>query len=395
MFSSLPEMNWTLVVLLLIVSAVVSFIGDIVGMRIGKKRISLFGLRPRYTSSLVTVTTGILIMLFTLAALAVTSDTVRTAIFSMKIVQSQIRDLTSQLQENRSELESMEERLAESQTALIERQTQLAEVQSRLENREERLAAVERELEKTRQEQKLTQQQLEELRDERSLLNRQIERLRADAEFLKEGLEELRAGKIVVFAGELIAQTVVTPGETDVTLRSLQDELVRNAQQTVAFRTGADRESVEIRLEEGSVIDDILEKSRTGGERILLRLIAAENAIAGEPVYTELSDYPSKHVYAEGALLADETMPAGLNDMEAENALYAVLRQINRKAREDGVLPDPLRGTVGNLEASDFFEAIEKIAGREQPPRIVVEAAEDIYTEGPVRVNIRVLPGGE
>jgi len=389
---SLPELNWTLVVMLLIVSAVVSFIGDIVGMRIGKKRISLFGLRPRYTSSLVTVVTGILIMLFTLGALAMTSDTVRTAIFSMKIVQSQIRDLTSQLQENRSELESMENRLAESQMSLIEKQTQLSEVQSELESREKRLEQVEQELEETRREQKLTQQQLEELREERALLNRQIERLRADAEFLKEGLEELRAGKIVVFAGELIAQTVIDPGDSSASAERLRENLVSNAKQTIAYRTGTRSGRVEIVIEDDSSIAEILQKSRESGERVLLRLLASENAIAGEPVYAELSDYPSKLVYQEGTVLADEVLPSGLSEREAENALYAVLRQINKKAREDGVLPDPLRGTVGDLEASDFFDAIEKIAGREQPPRIVVETAEDIYTEGPVRVQIRVLP---
>jgi uncharacterized protein (DUF3084 family) len=149
---------------------------------------------------------------------------------------------------------------------------------------------------------------------------------------------------------------------------------------------------VEIVIEDDSSIAEILQKSRESGERVLLRLLASENAIAGEPVYAELSDYPSKLVYQEGTVLADEVLPSGLSEREAENALYAVLRQINKKAREDGVLPDPLRGTVGDLEASDFFDAIEKIAGREQPPRIVVETAEDIYTEGPVRVQIRVLP---
>jgi len=390
--SSLPELNWTLVIMLLVVSAVVSFIGDRVGMRIGKKRISLFGLRPRYTSSLVTVVTGILIMLFTLGALAMTSDTVRTAIFSMKIVQSQIRDLTSQLQENRSELESMENRLAESQSALIEKQTQLSEVQRELETREARLSQVERELEQARREQKLTQQQLEELREERSRLNSQIEQLRSDAQLLKQGLEELRAGKIIVFAGELIAQTVIVPGEKDLSPDVLRETLIANARQAIAIRTGTQSESVRIILEDDDTMREILERSRNSEERILLRLIASENAIVGEPVYVEISDYPSRLVYPEGTVLADETLPADLNEAEAESMLYRILADINKKARLDGVLPDPLRGTVGNLEASDFFETIEKIAGREQPPRILVETAEDIFTEGPVRVKIRVLP---
>lgn len=392
MLSSLPELNWMLIIVLLVVSAVVSFIGDLVGMRIGKRRVSLFGLRPRHTSSLVTVATGILIMLFTLGALAITSDTVRTAIFSMKFVQRQIRDLTSQLQENRSELASMEERLAESQTLLIEKQTQLSEVQSELETRETRLSQVERELEQTRRELEKTQQELGELRNERSRLNRQIEQLKADAELLKEGLEELRAGKIVVFAGELIAQTVFVPEKSGMSLEDLRKSLLANARQIIALRTGAQSESVQIILEDEDSLKEILDRGRSSDKRILIRLIASENAVAGEPVYVELSDYPSALVYPEGTILAKEVLPAGLEEVEAESALYGILADINSKARKDGVLPDPLRGTVGNLEASDFFEAIDKIAGKQQPQRILVETAEDIYTEGPVRVRIRVLP---
>lgn len=379
MFSSLPEMNWTLIAMLLVVSAVVSFIGDIVGMRIGKKRISLFGLRPRYTSSLVTVVTGILIMLFTLGALAMTSDTVRTAIFSMKIVQSQIRDLTSQLQKTRDELASMEEQLAESQASLIEKQTQLSNVQV--------------ELEKARKERELAQRQLEELESERISLNQQIEMLRQDAKLLKEGLEELRAGRIVVFAGELIAQKVIIPAESDLTLEALTEDILAAARYMIALRTGAKPEEVVIRLENAGSIEEILEKSRRNNERVLLRLMASENVIVGQPVDVRVLEYPSELIYPDGTVLADEVLPAGLDEGEAEGYLYVVLREINKKVRQDGVLPDPLRGTVGNLEASDFFDAIEQIADSKEPPRVIVEAEGDIYTEGPVRVKIRVLVG--
>ncbi|HPD97827.1 MAG TPA: DUF3084 domain-containing protein, partial [Synergistales bacterium] len=98
------EMNWMLIIILLTVSSIVAYIGDIVGMRFGKKRISIFGLRPRATSSLITVVSGILITILTLAVLSATSQTVRTAIFSMKFVQKQITELTSQLQGSRTEL---------------------------------------------------------------------------------------------------------------------------------------------------------------------------------------------------------------------------------------------------------------------------------------------------
>ena len=115
--------------------------------------------------------------------------------------------------------------------------------------------------------------------------------------------------------------------------------------------------------------------------------------IVGEPVDVRVLEYPSRLIYPGGTVLADEVLPAGLDEGEAEGYLYGVLREINKKVRQDGVLPDPLRGTVGNLEASDFFDAIEQIADSKEPPRVIVEAEGDIYTEGPVRVKIQVLAG--
>jgi len=74
--------------------------------------------------------------------------------------------------------------------------------------------------------------------------------------------------------------------------------------------------------------------------------------------------------------------------------LFAILRGVNSKAQRDGVLPDPLKGTVGNLSASKFFEAVDLLTLREKTSRVIVKAEDDIYTEGPVRVEILVIDEG-
>ena len=55
------DMNWRLILTLVLLSGVLAYLGDVLGMRIGKRRISLFGLRPRDTSRVITAFTGILI----------------------------------------------------------------------------------------------------------------------------------------------------------------------------------------------------------------------------------------------------------------------------------------------------------------------------------------------
>jgi len=49
-----------------------------------------------------------------------------------------------------------------------------------------------------------------------------------------------------------------------------------------------------------------------------------------------------------------------------------------------------LRGTVGNISASDFFDAVDELVDKDPPFLVTIEASDDIYTEGPVRVKIKV-----
>ncbi|NIO64040.1 MAG: DUF3084 domain-containing protein, partial [Gammaproteobacteria bacterium] len=55
-----------LIVALVLVSGLIAYIGDIVGRRMGRKRLSLFGMRPRHTAIAVSVAAGMLITVITL-----------------------------------------------------------------------------------------------------------------------------------------------------------------------------------------------------------------------------------------------------------------------------------------------------------------------------------------
>ena len=73
-----------LIVVLVITGGAIAFIGDRLGSKIGKKRLSIFGLRPRHTSILITILTGICITTLTFGVMAAVSENVRTALFGME-----------------------------------------------------------------------------------------------------------------------------------------------------------------------------------------------------------------------------------------------------------------------------------------------------------------------
>lgn len=63
--------------LMIVAGGVVAFVADGLGRKIGKKRLSFMGLRPRYTATLITVAAGILIPILTITAIFAFSQEAR------------------------------------------------------------------------------------------------------------------------------------------------------------------------------------------------------------------------------------------------------------------------------------------------------------------------------
>jgi hypothetical protein len=93
-----------LVVLIMIVAGFVAYVGDRVGHQVGRRRLTLFGLRPKYTSTIVAVATGMVIALAVTLIALLLSNEVRTAFFRLDQLRGQINTLQAQAQEQSSEL---------------------------------------------------------------------------------------------------------------------------------------------------------------------------------------------------------------------------------------------------------------------------------------------------
>ena len=97
------------VAVLLVVAAVIAYLGDVLGTQVGKKRLSLFGLRPRVTAIIVSISTGMVITLFTLLVAALLSDNVKIALFSVQQLNDERETLSREvkaLEAERSQLQN-------------------------------------------------------------------------------------------------------------------------------------------------------------------------------------------------------------------------------------------------------------------------------------------------
>ena len=94
----------SLITVLVITGGVIAFIGDRLGTKIGKKRLSIFGLRPRHTSIIITIFTGIVITTLTFGVMAAASDNVRTALFGMEKLNRTMQETKNNLENTQADL---------------------------------------------------------------------------------------------------------------------------------------------------------------------------------------------------------------------------------------------------------------------------------------------------
>lgn len=96
--------GFVLILTIAILGGLIALLGDRLGMRMGKRKLSLFGLRPKYTSMVITVITGLTISGLTLVLMAVVSEDVRTALFHMKQIRRELTVLKAEYQETMEKL---------------------------------------------------------------------------------------------------------------------------------------------------------------------------------------------------------------------------------------------------------------------------------------------------
>lgn len=90
-----------IVVFIVVLAGVIAYLGDRVGHQVGRKRLTLFNIRPRYTSTIIAVGTGMLIALVITLVAIFASNQVKTAFFRLNEINAEI----AKAQTQESELE--------------------------------------------------------------------------------------------------------------------------------------------------------------------------------------------------------------------------------------------------------------------------------------------------
>lgn len=391
-----------LIVVLVLTGGVIAFIGDRLGSKVGKKKLSLFGLRPRHTSILVTIITGILITTVTFGILAIASKDVRTALFGMN-------KLKAELNEKQSMLEEVSGALVNVKNALNTTKEEYAKSKKDLEETQEDLEIAQQAAELLRQEQVALQNRNQELWSDNQTLIEHNQSLAENNQFLlanneslkadnlelektnndlQEGIENIRERPIIYRVGELLASGVIKKTDDPVKIQNDLNQIIALANSKIIDRLGTEgsKDGVWIYPIEYQKAMDRLKQAK--GDTVI-RLIVAANLVKGDPVLTELEMHPNRVVYQENEFVYQKIYNVPIDGSNSEMLISDFLRNVNMTAINNGILPNPLTGTVGVINGNQIY-AIEKALAENRGKDVLISAfaAADTEVLGPLRLHI-------
>ncbi|WP_019878353.1 DUF3084 domain-containing protein [Succinispira mobilis] len=383
-----------LILVLIVMGGAIAYIGDKLGTKIGKKRISVFGLRPKHTSILMTIITGTLIALVTLASMAAISKDVRVALFGMEKLRAQLGNLNN-------EVASKNQEIQQALTQILEKNKNLAQLDATIKTNQAQMQALQQEKEQAQQDMQAAkaitaevQQQyqqaqtsLQETLTTKKQLETDIVHLSSIAERLQQGLISVREGQIIFRAGELVASGRLTAGKNMEESAKELDTLMKTTNALLIDKLGIENKQLQVVFIEQNEVKNTLYKMSQLSGKVFVRLLASSNLVYGDPIIVRPQILPNELIYKRQEVIL--TKQLDLQDKDVQVALIELLQEINAKAINNGVIADPLNGTVGNLSIGEMLELTKNLQKYQNGlVNVIVRAKRDIYTSDLLSIDI-------
>lgn len=387
--------------ILIIMGGLIAFLGDRIGSKVGKKRMTLFGLRPKYTSIIVTVISGVLISFTTIAVLAVVNENVRVALFGLSQLQNEMSDLNQEIKVKNQELEKGKRQL-EARNKEYEEVTQKSEETSKqLDRVESQRMYMENELSSVQQAYDAAQagveqsaEEIKKLEQTRNDLASNIHVLNEEKQQLIKNIYALREGQVILQAGQVLTSATVDEKMSHDQAVQVLNNVLSDINNSLKAQMNITDPAVDIIRMSQRDFDDAVELVTNAKNKKLVRIVAAQNLILGERLVVDFDIHDDLLIFNKGQVLYKGNLEKYQSIKNYELQVLRFLQDLNHFAQSKGVLPDPITGKVGALDGQELMEVIQKVKEYNGQCDLVVTAGRDIYTQGPLLIDVKVIHRG-
>jgi uncharacterized protein (DUF3084 family) len=400
--------GWLLILTLLVLGGVLATLGDRLGSRVGKARLSLLGLRPRNTAVLITVLTGSLISAISLGLMLLVSERLRVGLFELDQLQERVNRSRGALERSQQDLRRSEEERRRSEAlrreAVLSRERALASqraARGQLQEAERRVLALRsglRPLQEQRQRLERERQRLSgevKARDgdirrteaELAAVQRRIAAGEQELRSLEANLVALRRGDVVIASGQRLAMAKVRleqPSQARDVIDTLLQQANREAFARVLPGTPPDRQILLVPRSDITRLEGLLVRPGTW----VVSILAATNVLRGETRVLAFPDLrPNQRVASAGTVMARTTLEGDVRSpAEIAERLNLLLAAAYTRAQRQGTLADGLQFDVARFNA--LGQALsQRPTG--QLATVVAVINEDADTPDPLQVDLR------
>lgn len=405
------------VIVLIVVSGFIAYWGDILGRRMGKKRLTLFNLRPRHTAIVVTTITGMLISALVLLAAVSFNAEFRKGFFqygqilkSRRLLARENGQLAIRGKQLRIEVARQRNELADARkdAALAKAQRDKARsyvtrLQREIARRQEELVELSKradaaldELNQRRGEVKLAQAELRIAQESLTRAKEQVDETKFNLSVAQTRLDatqaeltdteatggvaaeyviRLRTSELAFRQGDEIVRGIVNPVQSRFEKRTaffnllkLLDLAGKKAMEggakvgengravNVIYRQTTGGEGVLLVGDEGKYIDNAVEKIASSDSEVLVQIVCGMSALPNAQVPVEIRLYLNQLVYKKGDKIAETKIDGSRSEGYVLLVLNSFLQSdVAKVAARAGVVP--VSGQEARFALGDNREA--------------------------------------
>ncbi len=387
--------GWLLILILLVLGGVLAPLGDRLGTRVGKARLSLLGLRPRRTAVVITVLTGSLISALSLGLMLLVSRQLRVGLFELNALQAKLQTSRTDLDRSREAQADAARELKQAQAERQRARQDLTAAQSKVDVLRKTLVPL--------------QQQRQRLEAERQRLSRDVQARDAEIQRTEKELADVRArisagetelreleqqrlalrlGSVVLSSGQPLATATLrldTPGQAKQVIDKLLQEANLQAYQRVLPGETPDRQILLVPRNDIQRLEATIQKPGTW----VVNIRSATNVLLGENVvYAFPEARPNTTVVQRGAVLATTAVERNETRSDAvRNRLNLLLASALAEAQRRGSLVQGLQFDTNALNQLGTT-LLRRLPSRVELQVVAVEPSD---TAEPVVVKIQPI----
>lgn len=386
-----------IVLVLMVMGGLIAFLGDKIGSKVGKKRLTLFGLRPKYTSIIVTIISGILISFFTVAVMAVVNENIRVALFGLNKLKGEMNELNREIADKNKQLDEGKMLLArrtDEYNKMNERaigmSKELDQVESQRASMENRLSSVQKAYDKAQTDVNASAAEIDKLEKTRNELNGNIKKLNHERASLMNNIASIREGTMVYRTGQVVGTGIIGAGLSRTQASAALDALLNRVNTDLRTRMNVkDKNATVMRVSQNTFEEAASELVNSKSDKVV-RIVSAGNIMVGEPVVVDFAIYDNRKIFNSGAVILSAPLSSYDKGANNQGRILMFLHDVNRLARDKGVLFDPLTGNIGQLNAQELTDVIRQANEYGGNCILTAVAKRDIYTEGPLVIDVHV-----